>query len=69
MKRQALFIASLLLALPLMNAQPVQAELSVGDDVPKMTMRGSDGKDYNLADFKGKKAFVIAWYPKAFTGG
>ena len=69
MKRQPLFIASILLALPLMNALPAQAELSVGDDAPKVTMRGSDGKDYNLADFKGKKAFVIAWFPKAFTGG
>lgn len=45
------------------------AELKVGADAPDFTMKGSDGKTYKLADFKGKKAFVIAWYPKAFTGG
>lgn len=47
---------------------PAQAELAVGDDV-SFEMDGSDGKTYNSADFKGKKAIVIAWYPKAFTGG
>lgn len=46
-----------------------QAEVSVGDDAPEFEMVGSDGKTYTNADFKGKKAVVIAWYPKAFTGG
>jgi peroxiredoxin Q/BCP len=32
-------------------------------------MVGSDGKTYSSDQFKGKKAVVIAWYPKAFTGG
>lgn len=49
-------------------SQPVQAELAVGQDV-SFEMDGSDGKTYKSADFKGKKAIVIAWYPKAFTGG
>lgn len=44
-------------------------ELKVGDPAPKFEMKGSDGKTYKLSDFKGKKAFVIAWFPKAFTGG
>ena len=30
---------------------------------------GSDGKDYSLADYKGKSAVVLAWFPKAFTAG
>ncbi len=46
-----------------------QGELKAGDPAPGFTMTGSDGKTYNLADFKGKKAVVIAWFPKAFTGG
>ena len=46
-----------------------RAEVSVGDDAPKFEMVGSDGKTYTSADFKGKKAVVIAWYPKAVTGG
>jgi thioredoxin-dependent peroxiredoxin len=45
------------------------AELKVGDDAPEFTMKGSDGKEYKLSDFKGKQAVVIAWFPKAFTGG
>ena len=40
-----------------------------GDPAPGFSLPGSDGKTYTLADFKGKKAVVIAWFPKAFTGG
>jgi peroxiredoxin Q/BCP len=45
------------------------AELKVGDDAPDFEMVGSDGKTYKLSDFKGKQAVVVAWYPRAFTGG
>ncbi len=53
----------------MLTAAIAQAEVSVGDDAPKFEMVGSDGKTYTNGDFKGKKAVVIAWYPKAFTGG
>jgi peroxiredoxin Q/BCP len=46
-----------------------QAELKVGDKAPNFELKGSDGKTYKLADFAGKKAVVLAWFPKAFTGG
>ena len=45
------------------------AELKVGDRAPDFKLPGSDGKTYSLKDFAGKKAVVIAWFPKAFTGG
>jgi len=45
------------------------AELKVGDAAPDFTLRASDGKTYKLSDFKGKQAVVVAWFPKAFTGG
>ncbi len=48
---------------------PPPTELKPGDPAPAFTLPGSDGKTYSLADFKGKKAVVLAWYPKAFTGG
>ncbi len=41
----------------------------VGELAPNFELMGSDGKKYKLADFKGKKGVVIAWFPKAFTGG
>ena len=44
-------------------------ELKVGDPAPNFKLQASDGKTYNLADFKGKKAVVLAWFPKAFTTG
>jgi peroxiredoxin Q/BCP len=44
-------------------------ELNVGDKAPDFKLAASDGKTYSLADFKGKKAVVVAWFPKAFTGG
>jgi peroxiredoxin Q/BCP len=45
------------------------AELKVGDPAPDFTLAASDGKTYKLSDFKGKKAVVVAWFPKAFTPG
>ncbi len=49
--------------------QAATAAPEVGDKAPKFSMKGSDGKIYSSADYKGKQAMVIAWYPKAFTGG
>lgn len=45
------------------------AELKVGDSAPNFTLKATDGKTYTLADFKGKQAVVVAWFPKAFTQG
>lgn len=44
-------------------------ELKVGDEAPNFSLRGSDGKTHTLAEYKGKSAVVLAWFPKAFTGG
>ncbi len=41
----------------------------VGDRAPDFKLKASDGKEYTLKQFLGKSAVVIAWYPKAFTGG
>lgn len=62
---------SLGLAALSLAAVPPQApkELKPGDPAPGFTLPGSDGKTYKLADFKGKQAVVLAWFPKAFTAG
>ena len=45
------------------------AELKVGDQAPDFTLPGTDGKTYTLSkDLKGHWV-VLAWFPKAFTGG
>jgi thioredoxin-dependent peroxiredoxin len=49
------------------GAQP-QPELTPGDAAPDFTLAGSDGRTYRLSELKGHPV-VIAWFPKAFTGG
>ena len=44
-------------------------ELKVGDAAPAFKLQASDGQTYSLADYKGKSAVVVAWFPKAFTSG
>lgn len=53
----------------LASGQTPAPELKVGDVAPAFSLPGSDGKTYRLADYKGKSAVVLAWFPKAFTGG
>ena len=68
MKKIFLLAASLFIGLA-SAVNEAQADLKVGDDAPDFSMVGSDGNTYTLADFKGKQAVVVAWFPKAFTGG
>lgn len=44
------------------------ATLNVGDRAPEFKLPGSDGRTHALSDYKGKTV-VLAWFPKAFTGG
>jgi len=45
------------------------ADLAPGDPAPDFSLPGSDGRTHKLSDYKGKQAVVLAWFPKAFTGG
>ena len=72
MKTFAIMTVSLCLAAWLgEGASSAQAgePLKAGDPAPNFELLGSDGKTYKLSDFKGKRAVVLAWFPKAFTGG
>ncbi len=44
------------------------ADLKVGDAAPEFSLPGSDGKIHRLSDYRGRTV-VLAWFPKAFTGG
>jgi len=60
-----------LIAVFVMSASGVSVvgEVTAGDPAPAFSLPGSDGETYTLAQFIGKKPIVIAWFPKAFTGG
>ena len=42
---------------------------AVGQPAPDFSLPGSDGKTHKLSEYKGRQAVVLAWFPKAFTGG
>ena len=65
---QRMMRTGLALALALTGGIAMAEELKVGDAAPAFELKGSDGKTYSLKDLKGQTV-VIAWYPKAFTGG
>lgn len=43
-------------------------ELGAGDPAPAFELPGTDGRTHRLADYEGRTV-VLAWFPKAFTGG
>ena len=49
-------------------AQPV-VPLKRGDRAPGFRLQASDGKEYALAQFMGKQAVAVCWFPKAGSGG
>jgi thioredoxin-dependent peroxiredoxin len=53
----------------LMSTVAAGGELQPGASAPDFALVGSDGKSYRLSDYKDKQAVVLAWFPKAFTGG
>ena len=65
---RALLTASLVLGLAT-AAMAQTVDLKVGDQAPNFKLQATDGKTYQLSDFKGKQAVVVAWFPAAFTRG
>ena len=59
-----------LLGVLLASASPATADsLAVGDPAPEFLLVGAGGTEYRTADFKDRRAFVLAWFPLAFTPG
>jgi peroxiredoxin len=51
-----------------MHPRETPVELTPGDLAPEFELAGSDGRTYRLKDLAGHPV-VLAWFPKAFTGG
>jgi len=63
-------ISTTFILLALFSATTAAAgEPAVGDAAPDFSLQGSDGAEHRLSDYKGKRAVVLAWFPKAFTPG
>ena len=54
-------------ALAVIGAVPQQPVLQPGDVAPDFSLTASDGAMYRLADYRGVKPVVVAWFPKANT--
>ncbi len=63
-RRQAVFGMAALGA-GVANAAP----LAVGDMAPDVSIPSTAGGQMKLSDYRGKKNVVLAFFPKAFTGG
>jgi peroxiredoxin Q/BCP len=43
--------------------------LNIGDQAPNFRLQATTGEYFQLSDYQGKKAVVLAWYPMANTRG
>jgi len=68
MKQLFRVLSGVLVAMGTMAPPASAQDLKVGDQAPNFTLPGSDGKTYTLSQLKGHWV-VLAWFPKAFTGG
>lgn len=67
--KQTFRLLSIALAVGLMAPAARAQELNVGDQAPDFTLEGTDGKTYTLSKELKGRWLVLAWFPKAFTGG
>ena len=44
-------------------------DLKIGQQAPNFKLQATNGDFYQLSDYKGKQAVVLAWYPMANTRG
>ena len=59
----------ILLMLLLSTSSAIAKRPAPGEEPPELGLMATTGKKISLADYKGKRAVVIAFFPKAFTGG
>ena len=68
LNRLTKLLLSALVAVGALGGQ-IASALEVGDKAPDFSLQASDGKTYTMSQFLGQRPVVIAFFPKAFTGG
>ncbi len=68
MKQLFRLVPGVLIAVGMLASPASAQDLKVGDQAPDFTLPGTDGKTYTMSQLKGHWV-VLAWFPKAFTGG
>ena len=63
-----LFVLSVMVVMAALAVGVHAQELGPGDAAPPFELPGSDGNTHRLSDYEGRTV-VVAWFPKAFTGG
>lgn len=61
-------IAAPLFAQTVQQSQ-VHSTLKIGDEAPNFTLPATNNQKVTLADYRGKKNVILAFFPAAFTGG
>ncbi len=64
-----IMLRTFILAALFVIAHTASAAPAVGDPAPDFALHASDGNVHKLSDYRGKQPVVIAFFPKAFTGG
>lgn len=57
------------LLLLLTSTSTLATDLTVGMQAPNFNLQATNGDFYQLSDYRGKQATVVAWYPMANTRG
>ena len=71
MRKTLIFLAGLALVVGIVAVAVTNFASSLQPDqlAPAFDLPGSDGERYRLDQFVGQQAVVLAWFPKADTGG
>ena len=54
-------------AAAVLGLAPQERVLQPGDLAPDFSLPGSDGRTHSLAEHRGVRPVVLAWFPKANT--
>lgn len=63
------YLSLLFISIILISCGGLAENISIGEEAPNFTLKGSDGNSYSLTDYTGISPVVVYFYPKANTPG